>query len=103
MKLKMISIDRILGQIMLLRNLIVGLFFFLFFFFKHGRFVGSQKLAVLLQVEVPSFIKTEIPLSPVDLYKNFPGTNAKELVSFQALAALNIHLGGDKDVSKKKH
>ena len=33
--------------------------------------------------------------------KKIAGTNAKELVSFQALAALNIHLGGDKDVSKK--
>ena len=68
---------------------------------KHGRFLGSQKLAVLPQVEIPSFIKTEIPLSPVDLQKKIAGTNAKELVSFQELAALNIHLGGDKDVSKK--
>ena len=65
MKLKMISIDNIFGQIMLLRNLIFGLNFFL----KHGRFLGSQKLAVLPQVEIPSFIKTEIPLSPVDLQK----------------------------------
>ena len=45
-------------------------------------------------------MKTDIPLSPIDLYKKFSGTDAKALVSFQALAALNIHLGGDKNTSK---
>ena len=32
--------------------------------------------------------------------KKFAGTDAKALVSFQALAALNIYLGGNKNVSK---
>ena len=46
-------------------------------------------------------MKTGIPISPVDLYRIFAGTDAKALVSFQAITALNIHLGGDKNISKK--
>ena len=46
-------------------------------------------------------MKTWIPISPVDLYRIFAGTDAKALVSFQAITALNIHLGGDKNISKK--
>ena len=46
-------------------------------------------------------MKTEIPISPVDLYRKFAGTDSKALVSFQAITALNIHLGGDENISKK--
>ena len=59
------------------RNLIVGLHFF----FKHGRFPGSQKLVMLPQIKTPSFMRTEMSLSPIDLFKKFAGTDAKELVS----------------------
>ena len=41
-----------------------------------------------------------MPLSPIDLYQNFKATDARVLVSIQALAALNIHLRGDKTISK---
>ena len=41
-----------------------------------------------------------MPLSPIDLQQNFKATDARDLVSLQALAALNIHLGGDKTISK---
>ena len=41
-----------------------------------------------------------MPISPIGLLKKFAGTDAKALVSFQALAALNIYLGGNKDISK---
>ena len=41
-----------------------------------------------------------MPISHVDLYKKFVGTDAKALVSIHALAALNIHFGGNKYISK---
>ena len=37
-----------------------------------------------------------MPILHVDLYKKFAGTDAKALVSIHALAALNIHFGGNK-------
>ena len=37
-----------------------------------------------------------MPISPVELYKKFAGTDAKALVSIHALADLNIHFGGNK-------
>ena len=71
------------------------------FFFSKGRFPGSQKLIMLPQADIPDFVKTEMSLSPIDLYKKFKATEAKVLASIQAIVALNIHLGGDRDVSKK--
>ena len=71
------------------------------FFFSKGRFPGSQKLIMLPQADIPDFVKTETPLSPIDLYKKFKATEAKVLASIQAIGTLNIHLGGDRDVSKK--
>ena len=41
-----------------------------------------------------------MPISPVDLCKKFAATDAKTLVSLHALAALNIHLGGNKYISQ---
>ena len=41
-----------------------------------------------------------MPISPVDLYKTFAGTDAKALVSVHALAALNIHFGWNKYTSQ---
>ena len=38
-----------------------------------------------------------MPILPVDLHKKFAGTDTKALVSIHALAALNIHLGGNKN------
>ena len=71
------------------------------FFFIKGRFPGSQKLIMLPQADIPDFVKTETPLSPIDLYKKFKATDAKALASIQAIASLNIHLGGYRDISKK--
>ena len=51
-------------------------------------------------VEIPNFIKTQIPLLLIDLYRKFVETDAKALVSVQALAALDIHFGGDRTISK---
>ena len=41
-----------------------------------------------------------MPISPVDLYKKFAGTDAKALVSIHALAALNINFGRNKCTSQ---
>ena len=72
------------------------------FYFQHGRFPCSQKLISIPQVKLPFFLKTDMPISPVDLYKKFAGTDAKVLVSIHALAALNI-LGGGINTHLKQH
>ena len=41
-----------------------------------------------------------MPISPVDLYKKSAGTDTKALVSIHALAALNMHFGGNKYISQ---
>ena len=52
------------------------------------------------QAQIARFVKTQTPLSPIDLYQNFKATDARALASIQSLAAINIHLGGDKTISK---
>ena len=56
---------------------------------------------MLPQPKTPDFVKTQIPLSPIDLYKKFSSTNVKALVSIRGLAALNFYRGGDKDISRE--
>ena len=56
---------------------------------------------ILPQPKIPDFVRTQIALSPVDIYKKFSSTNAKTLVSIQALAALNFYIVGDKDISRE--
>ena len=83
------------------KNLIQDLDHWVSFFFDKGRFPGSQELVMLPQPKIPDFVRTQIALSPIDLYKKFSSTNAKALVSIQALAALNFYIGGDKDISRE--
>ena len=71
------------------------------FFFDKGRFPESQELVMLPQPKIPDFVRTQIALSPNDIYKKVSSTNAKELVSIRALAALNFYIGGDKDISRE--
>ena len=66
-----------------------------FFLFDKGRFPGSQELVMLPQPKIPDFFRTQIALSPIDLYKKISSTNAKALASIQALVALNFYIGGD--------
>ena len=70
------------------------------FFFAKARFPRSQELIMVPQAEIPKFIRTQTELSLIDLYQKFKETDAKALVLIQALAALNIHLGGNRIVSK---
>ena len=55
---------------------------------------------MLPQTGIPSFINSNTTLSARDLYENFQAADAKALVSIQALAALNIHYGGNRRISK---
>ena len=70
------------------------------FYFKHGRFPGSQNLIAIPQVKALP-LKTDIPISSIDCFKKFAGTDAKALVSIQGLAELNIHFGGNKFTSQQ--
>ena len=70
------------------------------FFFKTGRFPGSENLAIILSSIIPAFIKTKDVISPSGLYETFKDSNAYGLVSTQFLAALNIYFNGDKLLSK---
>ena len=71
------------------------------FYFKHERFPGSKKLVAIPQVKAPPFLKTDIPISPIDLFKKFAGSDTKALASVQALAALNLHFGGNNFTSQQ--
>ena len=84
-------------------NVVTELDCWISFYFQHGRFPGSQDLISIPKVSLPHFLKTDMPISPVDLYKKFAATDAKALVSLalaHALAALNIHLGRNKHSSQ---
>ena len=72
------------------------------FYYKFGRFPGSQELVILPQIQTPDLIgSTSIGLSPIDLYKKFNTGESKGLVSLQALAALLIHFGGERITAKR--
>ena len=68
------------------------------FFFKTGRFPGSENLAIVPMGVMPSFVKTNEVISPFDLYEKFNSTH--RLVSTQFLAAFNIFIAGNKTISK---
>ena len=40
-----------------------------------------------------------MPISPVDFYRKLSGINAKGLTTVHALAALDIHFGGKKNIA----
>ena len=71
------------------------------FFQQRGRFPGFQDLIVLLKAEIPYFIKTNKVISTNQLYEKFSRTDARRLVSIQALAALNIYYGGSTEISRQ--
>ena len=60
---------------------------------------------MLSQADIVNFIKTEKPLSKINLYNKFKATDAKALGSIQAIAALNIYWNRNiryyRDISKK--
>ena len=70
------------------------------FYYNYGKFPGSsQELITIPYAKNPYFLKTDEHLSPAVLYQKFYTSDLLGLSSFQALCALNIHLGGSKEVS----
>ena len=70
------------------------------FYYDFGRFPGSDVFTNVPDVNVPSYLQAEKPLSPLHLFKKFKGTDAKGLVLLHDLAALNIYFGGSQDASQ---
>ena len=72
-----------------------------YFYHVLNRFPGKLDLIIIPKPDTPEFIKTDVIISPNQLYEKFRGTDAKGLVSVQVLAALNTYLGGDIELSRK--
>ena len=70
------------------------------FYYHFGRFPGSDHFTNVPHAEMPYFLKTTMPLSPMKLHTSFRGTDARGLAFLHALAALNINFSGSQDVSK---
>ena len=70
------------------------------FFFKTGRFPGSEHLVIVPVGVMPPFVKTKEVILPFDLYEKFNSSSAVGLVLTQFLAAFNIFIGGNKTISK---
>ena len=70
------------------------------FFFAFGRFPAINKLTVVPTGDAPSFVTSSGVISPSELYKSYNLDDTRGLVCIHFLAALNIHLGGDKMISK---
>ena len=70
------------------------------FFFTFGRFPTINELTIIPMGYVPSFVRSNDVILPSELYKRFSSGNARGLVCAHFLAALNVHLGGDKSILK---
>ena len=69
-------IEEFLGENFWAENVFTNLDCWIAFYFKHGRFSGSQKLNSIPQVRLPFFWRADMPILPVDLYKKFAGADA---------------------------
>ena len=70
-------------------------------FQQHGRFPSSQDLIVAPRTEIQYFMKTDKIISTNQLFEKFSSSDAHVLVSIQALAALNLYLRVNADVSRQ--
>ena len=70
------------------------------FFFAFGGFAAFNELAIVSTSDVPSFVQSNNVISPSELYKRYNSGNTRRLACVLFLAALNVHLGGDKMISK---
>ena len=65
-----------------------------------GTFPTHKDLLYVPQGVSPPFVRTEDKISPTDLYKNILSKNMFGLVGIQFLAAFNIFMRGDPNLSK---
>ena len=72
-----------------------------YFYHRLGRFPGTLDLIIIPKLDIPHFIKTDEIISPNQLCEKFKGSDANGLASVQVLAALNIYLGGDVELSRE--
>lgn len=70
------------------------------YFFAFGRFPATNKLTVAPTGNVPSFVHWRDVFWPSELPKRYNLIDTRGLVCVHFLAALNVHLGGDKMISK---
>ena len=70
------------------------------YYYLYGKFPELDEFVNVPYHKKPYFLKTKTQLPPSNLYSKFSASTAKDLVSFHALCALNIYLGGNKDISK---
>ena len=70
-----------------------------YFFYEQVRFPGNNALAPIPRAKIPSFIESRGVLLPLALYDTYVGRDMKGIVSVQFLAALNVFLGGDSELS----
>ena len=64
------------------------------FFYRFGRFPGSNNLLVVPTGEIPYFVQSENIVLPIELYKKLQIRSGRGLVCVQFLAVLNIYLAG---------
>ena len=70
------------------------------FFINSVDFLLLKNFIVISCGTIPSFVETDDILSPIELYKFFNQIDVHGLFCVQVLAALNSHLGSDKNISK---
>ena len=70
------------------------------FYYHFETFPGSDNFTNVPHVNLPSYLKTEMLLSPLHLYKKFTGKDTNGLVSLYGLAALNIYFEGNQEASQ---
>ena len=71
------------------------------FFQQHGKFRSSKDLIVFSKPEKPYLIKTNKVISTNQLYEKFSSTEARGLVSNQALAALIVYYDGGTEMPRQ--
>ena len=71
------------------------------FFYDFGRFPGNSTIVPVPRAHIPSFIETRDVLPPLALYETYAGRDMRGLVSVQFLAAFNIFLGRDVELSRE--
>ena len=71
------------------------------FYFKTGRFSGNYTDLILVPVgKKPDFVKTYDQISPTELNEKFQNGASYGIAAVQFLAGLNIHFGGEKQLSQ---
>ena len=70
------------------------------FFFAFGRFLAINQLAAISIGDVPSFVQLNDVILLSELYKRCNLGDTRGLVCIHFLASPNVHLGGNKMISK---